>query len=73
MTPPLPGGAQARRLWIFTAEDEIRSSPVVAGGRVFVGSYDSNLYALNAKTGDFIWKRATEAGICSSPLAPKTW
>jgi eukaryotic-like serine/threonine-protein kinase len=69
MTPPLAGPAQARRLWVFTAEDEIRSSPVVAGGRVYVGSYDSNLYALDAETGALIWKRATEAGICSSPLA----
>ena len=54
-------------LWSFTAEDELRSTALVAKGVVFIGSYDTNIYALNAKTGDFVWKLATEAGICSSP------
>ena len=51
------------------AEDEIRSSPTLHKGVVFVGSYDTNLYALNAKSGEFVWKRATEGGIASSPAA----
>ena len=70
----LPGGivlptveAGTQELWAFTAEDEIRSSPAITKGVVFVGCYDSNLYAVNAKTGEFIWKRATEGGIPSSP------
>jgi outer membrane protein assembly factor BamB len=60
------GGAQV--LWTFTADDEIRSSPLVQRGVVFFGSYDTNLYALNAKSGDFLWKAPTKAGICSSPV-----
>ncbi|MFL5733335.1 MAG: PQQ-binding-like beta-propeller repeat protein [Chloroflexia bacterium] len=60
------GGAQV--LWTFTADDEIRSSPQVQRGVVFFGAYDSNLYALNAKSGDFLWKVPTKAGICSSPI-----
>ena len=50
-------------LWSFKAEDEIRSSALVAKGIVFIGSYDSNIYALNSKSGDFLWKPATEAGV----------
>lgn len=60
------GGAQV--LWTFTADDEIRSSPLVTRGLVFFGAYDTNLYALNAKSGDFIWKSPTKSGICSSPV-----
>jgi outer membrane protein assembly factor BamB len=60
------GGAQV--LWSLTSDDEIRSSPLVARGLVFFGSYDTNLYALNAKSGDFIWKAPTKAGICSTPV-----
>lgn len=60
------GGAQV--LWTFTSDDEVRSSPLCEHGVVFSGSYDTNLYALNAKTGDFLWKAPTKAGICSSPI-----
>ena len=59
------GGAHL--LWTFTADDEIRSSPLVQRGVVFFGAYDTHLYALNAKSGDFLWKAPTKAGICSSP------
>jgi outer membrane protein assembly factor BamB/predicted Ser/Thr protein kinase len=54
-------------VWEFVCEDEVRSSPTVAEGIVYVGSYDNNLYALDAKTGQFIWKYATEGGVASSP------
>ena len=55
-------------VWEFACEDEVRSSPTVAGGIVYVGAYDNNLYALDAKTGQFVWKYATEGGIASSPF-----
>jgi eukaryotic-like serine/threonine-protein kinase len=54
-------------VWQFTCEDEVRSSPRVNGGVVYVGAYDNNLYSLEAKTGKLIWKYPTEGGICSSP------
>ncbi len=60
------GGAQV--LWTLTSDDEIRSSPLVTRGVVFFGSYDTHLYALNAKSGDFLWKTPTKAGICSTPM-----
>lgn len=67
---PLPtavGAEGAQVLWTFTADDEIRSSPLCSRDVVFFGAYDTNLYALNAKSGDFLWKAPTKAGICSSP------
>ncbi|MDQ3930934.1 MAG: serine/threonine-protein kinase, partial [Chloroflexota bacterium] len=69
---PVPASVQAgaegaQVLWTFTADDEIRSSPLCSRGVVFFGAYDTNLYALNAKSGDFLWKAPTKAGICSSP------
>ena len=53
--------------WTFQCEDEVRSSPRIAGGVLYIGSYDNNLYALDAKKGTFLWKFATEGGIASTP------
>jgi outer membrane protein assembly factor BamB/tRNA A-37 threonylcarbamoyl transferase component Bud32 len=54
-------------LWRFACEDEVRSSPTVYDGVVYIGSYDHNLYAISADDGKFLWKYATEGGIASSP------
>ena len=54
-------------VWEFACEDEIRSSPAVHDGVLYIGSYDHNLYALDAKEGKFIWKFPTEDAISSSP------
>jgi PQQ-like domain len=46
----------------------IDSSPAVVNGVVYVGSYDKNLYALNATTGTLLWKYTTGSYIeLSSP------
>lgn len=60
-------GNQITPLWRFALEDEVRSSPAVSKGTVFVGAYDHNLYALSTETGEFLWKYATDGGIGSSP------
>jgi outer membrane protein assembly factor BamB/tRNA A-37 threonylcarbamoyl transferase component Bud32 len=54
-------------IWTFVAEDDIRSTPVVYKGLVYVGAYDNNLYALNASNGGFKWKFPTEGGIVGTP------
>ena len=54
-------------LWQFACEDEIRSSPLVYEGKLYIGVYDNNLYALDAETGKFLWKYPTEGGVASSP------
>lgn len=55
-------------LWTFETEDEIRGTPTVENGVLLVGSYDHNLYALNASNGDFGWKYPTDGGIVGQPL-----
>lgn len=60
------GAEGAQVLWTFTADDEVRASPMINHDVVYFGSYDTNLYALNAKSGDFLWKAPTKAGICST-------
>ena len=57
-----------RLAWTFESEDEIRGSPVVQDGVVYFGSYDHNLYALNASDGSFIWKYAADGGVVTRPL-----
>jgi eukaryotic-like serine/threonine-protein kinase len=53
--------------WTFKVEDEIRSSPIMLGTTVFIGSYDTNIWALNVETGGLTWKQATEGGIATTP------
>ena len=59
--------ATTELLWSFACEEEVRSSPTVSGGMLFVGCYDTNLYALDTARGEFRWKYATGGGISSSP------
>jgi len=66
-----PGGATAQSIkavWRFKCEDEIRGSVTVSENMVFVGALDNNLYALDARKGEFLWKYPTEGGIVSTPL-----
>jgi outer membrane protein assembly factor BamB len=46
--------------WSFQAGKGIVPSPVVAGGRLFVGCDDHQLYALDAERGTQLWKHATQ-------------
>jgi outer membrane protein assembly factor BamB/tRNA A-37 threonylcarbamoyl transferase component Bud32 len=54
-------------LWTFQCEDEIRGTATYHDGIVYIGAYDNNLYALNAATGEFLWKHATDGGVVSKP------
>lgn len=55
-------------LWKFKCEDEIRGTPTIHQGALYIGSYDHNLYALDAAEGKFQWKYPTDGGIVSRPL-----
>ncbi len=57
----------ATEVWNFACEEEVRSSPIVHNGVLYVGCYDSNLYALDARNGSFLWKSPTQAGVCATP------
>jgi outer membrane protein assembly factor BamB/serine/threonine protein kinase len=54
-------------LWCFRTEEEVRSSPTMAHNTIYIGSYDNNLYALDAGKGAFISKYPTYGGICCTP------
>lgn len=54
-------------LWAFTAGNALQCSPSVADGKVYVGSFDKNMYCLDAATGALIWNYTTGAMIFSSP------
>jgi hypothetical protein len=45
----------------------VQSSPAVAGGVVYVGSSDKNVYALNTLTGALVWNYTTGNVVASSP------
>ncbi len=55
-------------IWKFSAEDEIRGTPGYKDGILYFGSYDTNLYALEGNSGEFLWKYPTEGGIVTRPL-----
>jgi len=68
-----PGGVPAagpsggeRMLWSFECEEEVRASPLIYNGVLYVGAYDNNLYALDTSAGKFLWKFPTQQGICST-------
>ena len=50
----------------FAGVTSARSQPAVLGGRVFVGSENGDVYAINAKTGCTYWTYHAQAGIRSA-------
>jgi outer membrane protein assembly factor BamB/tRNA A-37 threonylcarbamoyl transferase component Bud32 len=66
-TAPLPVTDAIKPVWTFECEDEVRGSPTLENGILYIGAYDNNLYALNATNGAFVWKYAAEGGIVSRP------
>jgi polyvinyl alcohol dehydrogenase (cytochrome) len=50
----------------FAGVNSARAQPAVAGGRVFVGSENGDVLALNARTGCTYWRYHAKAGIRSA-------
>jgi eukaryotic-like serine/threonine-protein kinase len=59
----LPSAAQT----IPDAWDMFTSSPAVANGKVYFGSGDGNVYAVDAQSGTLLWKFSTKDVVHSSP------
>lgn len=59
--------AQPTLAWQFETHGPIAGSPTIAGGTLYVGSYDHDLYALDAATGKERWKFESEGRIVSTP------
>lgn len=64
-TSKAPGTNQT--VWGFATGGFVDSSPAVFEGKVFFGSRDSNVYALNATTGTQIWSYAVGGEVFCSP------
>ncbi|MFI9176100.1 protein kinase domain-containing protein [Streptomyces lincolnensis] len=67
-SPARPSMAKPfRRRWTHTTGDEVRSSPTVVDGTVYIGSDDCTVYALDAATGTPRWTHTTGSAVSSSP------
>lgn len=65
--PPMRDG---KVLWKrFSGDEYLVSTPVVAGGSVFVGGEKGNLLAFDARTGKPRWKHRTGRRIITGPAA----
>jgi serine/threonine protein kinase len=54
-------------LWSFQCEDELRGAPLYYAGSIYIGSYDHNVYSINAADGKLKWKFATDGGVVTRP------
>ena len=52
--------ADGKPAWTFKTKSEIKSSPVIVGEAVLIGSYDGSLYAIGAADGTRRWAFETE-------------
>jgi len=59
--------SDGKKLWAFKANSEIKSSPVVVGDSVLIGSYDANLYCLSTRDGSVRWKVKTNGYVHATP------
>src|SRR5438874_1751793 len=59
--------ANLAQAWAAETGEQVRSSPAVAGGVVYVGSNDDKLYAFDAATGARLWTATTGGDVQSSP------
>ena len=55
-------------VWSFKSGGPVRSSPVIATGKVFVGSDDSKVYALDFTTGSKVWEFKADGPVQAPPL-----
>jgi eukaryotic-like serine/threonine-protein kinase len=60
------GVADGKARWTFKTGAEIKSSPIIVGDRVLIGSYDAHLYCLSLD-GKLIWKVETKAQVHATP------
>ncbi len=54
-------------LWKFKTAGAVKSSPVIDGGLVFVGSADASIYAIDLEKGSRVWAYKTTDSIEATP------
>ncbi|HUR47623.1 MAG TPA: PQQ-binding-like beta-propeller repeat protein, partial [Candidatus Saccharimonadales bacterium] len=55
-------------LWTFKTKGPVKSSAAIVGNKVYIGSGDKQVYAINLNDGKQAWSFATEGPVDSSPL-----
>lgn len=61
--PTLPD----KKRWEFSAQDAIVGAPAVVGNRLYVGSSDRHVYALDATNGSKLWSFSTGNWVWATP------
>jgi outer membrane protein assembly factor BamB len=56
-----------RLLWKFKTGAEIKSSPAIDNGLVFIGSADANVYAVDLENGNKVWAYPTGDAVEATP------
>jgi len=64
----ITSGKPSSNTWQSAKFGPLYSAPVVANGRVYVGSEDHSLYCLDAATGKTLWSMKTGGAIIASPV-----
>ncbi|WP_280257905.1 serine/threonine-protein kinase [Nocardia wallacei] len=67
-TPGPPGGTLLWKADVGVIDDDELSPPALAGGRLFAGSIDGSVYAVDAVTGKVLWKAPVGGEIRNSPV-----
>jgi eukaryotic-like serine/threonine-protein kinase len=63
-----PAPRQFHRVkWKLATGNRVVSSPVIAGKRLYFGSDDGNVYAVDSETGRQIWKMKTRGPVPATP------
>ncbi len=53
--------------WIYTAGEEISSSPAIVNGKVYISTYNEYFYCLDADTGEELWSYYDDGFAACSP------
>ncbi len=65
--PPPAAGHTAKPVWTFKTGGAIWGGAAVAGGTVYFGSTDTNIYGLRADSGKLIWQFKTGGLLMGTP------
>ncbi|HXR08593.1 MAG TPA: PQQ-binding-like beta-propeller repeat protein [Candidatus Acidoferrum sp.] len=55
-------------LWTFKTGGPVKSSPVIGAGKIFIGSDDGNVYAVNFGDGKPVWAFKADSAVQAPPL-----
>jgi outer membrane protein assembly factor BamB len=71
----LPAKAEGkwRPAWKKKIADEVQASPAVSEGILYVGGMDGRFYALDARTGEELWKVSTDGPVVGAAAVREGW